>query len=71
MQINGDQVVNQLVVGQQTIYNVDRFTYIGCILTSDGNAEAHVSCRYNASILSVSHDSETWKSTTVQGFTRN
>ena len=35
MQIGGEQAITPLNVSQQTIQNVDRFTYLGSILTED------------------------------------
>ena len=34
-----------VLVGQQQIEEVDRFTYLGSVITSDGNAEHDISCR--------------------------
>ena len=56
MQICGDQAVSQLTAGQQTIENVDHFTYLGSVITDNfllkqmmmmmnGDAEAGANCR--------------------------
>jgi len=45
MQIDGGRAPHQIIVGQQNVDDVERFTYLGSVMTEDGAAEADVNCR--------------------------
>jgi len=45
MQIGGGRAPHPITVGQQHVDDVERFTYIGSVMTEDGGAEADVNCR--------------------------
>jgi len=45
MQIGGGRTPNPITVGLQNVDDVERFTYIGSVMTEDGGAEADVNCR--------------------------
>ena len=45
MQIGGGRAPHPITVGQQNLDDVERFTYLGSVMTEDGGAEADVNCR--------------------------
>jgi len=45
MHICEEQSTNQITVGGRNVDDVARFTYLGSILTCDGDVEAEVNCR--------------------------
>ena len=40
MQIGGGRAPHPITVGQQNLDDVERFTYLGSVMTEDGGAEA-------------------------------
>jgi len=45
MQIGGGRAPHSITVGLQTVDDVERFTYLGSVMTEDRGAEADVNCR--------------------------
>ena len=45
VQIGGGRAPHPITVEQQNVDDVERFTYIGSVMTEDGGAEADVNCR--------------------------
>jgi len=70
MQICRGQVTDPITVGGQNIDDVDRFTYLGSVLTYDGDAEADVNCRVGKAASVFQRMRPIWTSSTISSSTK-
>ena len=66
MQIGVDLVPKTITVGQQNVDDVDRFTYLGSVLTCDGDAESDVNCRVGKAVSVFQCMGPIWTSTMIR-----
>ena len=65
MQIGGEQAMTPLSASQQTIQNVDRFSYLGSILTEDGDVITDDNCRIGKASTVFRHMRSIWSSPVI------
>ena len=63
-------MTDPITVGGQNIDDVDRFTYLGCVLTYDGDAEAEVNCLVGKAASVFQRMRPIWTSSTISGSTK-
>jgi len=57
--------------GGQNIDDVDRFTYLGSVLTYDGDAEAEVNCRVGKAASVFQRMRPIWTSSSISSSTKH
>ncbi|KAK1795740.1 hypothetical protein P4O66_001223 [Electrophorus voltai] len=65
MRVNHQTKV-QITIGQQTVEDIDKFTYLGSVVSNnDGGSEADVRCRIGKAAGVFQHLRRIWSSTTI------
>ena len=65
MQLGNANTSTEITVGCQPIEEVKQFTYLGSVLSNDGNTEAHVNCRIGKASAVFQRLRQVWSATTI------
>jgi len=70
MQISSDQVTSPLIINQQNIEHVHKFTYLGSIFTDDGDVTTDVNCRLGKAAAVFQRIRSIWASSEISTSTK-